>query len=85
MYKIELKPSAVRDIKSLPRPVQKRVAQRINSLARNPFPPGSVKLEASGDLYRVRVGDYRIIYQVRHEMLVVYVVRVKHRGNVYRP
>jgi len=85
MYKIELKPSAVRDIRSLPRSVQKRVARRIDALARNPFPQGSIKLEASGDLHRIRVGDYRIIYQVRREILVVFVVRVKHRGQVYRP
>ena len=85
MYRIELKPSAVRDIKSLPRSVQKRVTQRIDALASDPYPRGSTKLEATGDLRRVRVGDYRIIYQVRQEILVVFVVRVKHRGDAYRP
>jgi mRNA interferase RelE/StbE len=85
VYTIELKPSAVRDMQRLPRSVQKRVAQKIDSLARDPFPRGSTKLEASDDLRRVRVGDYRVIYQVRQEILVVFVIRIKQRGDVYRP
>ena len=72
-------------MKSLPGNVRKRVAQRIDALACDPFPRGSVKLEGSSDLRRVRVGDYRIIYQIRHEILVILVVRVKHRRDVYRP
>jgi mRNA interferase RelE/StbE len=85
MYRMELKPSAERDMRSLPRSVQKRVARKIDALASDPYPRGSTKLEATGDLRRVRVGDYRIIYLVRQEMLVVFVVRVKHRGDAYRP
>ncbi len=85
VYSIELKPSAARDIKSLPRSVQKRIGKKIDALAHDPFPHGSVKLEASSGLRRVRVGDYRIIYQVREETLAVFVVRVKHRGDAYRP
>jgi mRNA interferase RelE/StbE len=84
MYSIELKPSAVRDMQRLPRSMQTRVAQRIDALANDPFPRGS-KLEAQGDLRRIRVSNYRVIYQVRHETLVVFVIRVKHRGDVYRP
>ncbi len=85
MYTIELKPSAVRDMQRLPRSIQKRVAQKIDALGKDPFPRGSAKLEASVNLRRIRVGDYRIIYQVRQEALVVLIVRVKHRGDVYRP
>ena len=85
MYTIEFKPSAVRDIRRLPRSAQRRVAQKIDALARDPFPRGSTKLEALDDLWRIRVGDYRVIYQVRQKTLVVFVVRIKHRGDVYRP
>jgi mRNA interferase RelE/StbE len=85
MYAVELKPSAVRDIKALPHSVQKRVGRKIDALARDPYPPGSVKLEAVGNFRRVRVGAYRIIYQVRQQALVVFVVRVRHRGDAYRP
>lgn len=85
MYTIELKPSAVRDMRRLPRSIQKRVAQKIDALAKDPFPRGSTNLEAFDDLRRIMVGDYRVIYQVRQETLVIFVVRVKHRGDVYRP
>jgi len=85
VYSIELKPSAVRDLQRLPRPMQTRVARKIDALANNPFPRGSVKLQALRDLWRIRVGRYRIIYLVRRKTLVVFVLRVKHRGDVYRP
>jgi mRNA interferase RelE/StbE len=85
VYTIEVKPSAVRDMQRLPRSIQKRVAQKIDALAKDPFPRGSAKLEAPGDLRRIHVGYYRIIYQVHQEVLMVLVVRVKHRGDVYRP
>ena len=65
--------------------MQTRVAQKIDALANDPFPRGSVKLEAQDDLRRIRVGDCRVVYQVRQEALVVFVIRVKHRGDVYRP
>jgi mRNA interferase RelE/StbE len=85
VYKIELKPSAVRDLRRLPHSTQKRIAQKIDALPNNPFPHGSKKLEATGNFWRIRVGDYRVIYQVYKEKLMIYVVRIKHRGDVYRP
>jgi mRNA interferase RelE/StbE len=69
----------------LPRSMQTRVAQKIDAPANDPFPRGSVKLEVQGDLRRIRVGDCRVVYQVRQERLVVFVVRVKQRGDAYRP
>jgi mRNA interferase RelE/StbE len=85
VYSIELKPSAARDIQRLPHSMRKRAAQKIDALATDPFPRGSTKLEGMEDLRRIRVGDCRIIYQVRQDVLVVFVVRVKRRGDVYRP
>jgi mRNA interferase RelE/StbE len=85
VYTIELKPSAVRDMQRLPHSIQTRVAQKIDALANDPVPHGSTKLEAQGDLRRIRVGDYRVIYQVRQKTLVIFVIRVKKRGDVYRP
>ncbi|HUT13786.1 MAG TPA: type II toxin-antitoxin system RelE/ParE family toxin [Thermoguttaceae bacterium] len=83
-YEIRLKPSAVRDLEVLPRPVQTRVARKIDGLAEDPFPRGSKKLEGKENLRRIRVGDYRIIYEVRKKVLVVLVVRIRHRADVYR-
>ena len=76
VYTIRMKRSAVADLKSLPRGVQNRIARKIDALAKDPFPRGSKKLEARENLYRIRVGDYRIIYQVRKKALLVLVVRV---------
>jgi mRNA interferase RelE/StbE len=84
-YHVELKPAAVRDLKKLPRSVQIRVASRIDDLAGDPRPSGSEKLEGSKkELYRVRIGDYRIIYEVRRKVLLVLVIRIRHRRDVYR-
>ena len=83
-YRIELTPAALRDLKGLSRTLCKRVDARILSLAADPRPPGAKKLSGSQSLYRVRVGDYRIIYKIADEVLVVTVIRVRHRRDVYR-
>lgn len=83
-YRIEFKPSAGREFSGLPKKIQKRIAVKINSLADTPRPRGGEKLEGSEHRYRVRVGDYRIIYEVRDEVLLILVVRIGHRREVYR-
>ena len=83
-YQVELAPAAVRQIKKLPRDVQQLVVQQLEELALNPRPNGVVKLEGAESLYRVRLGDYRIVYQIQDEVLLVTVVKVAHRREVYR-
>jgi len=83
-YRIEFAPKAQRDFNALDKPIRSRLARRINSLAENPFPQGIKKLAGEEDLYRLRVGDYRIIYQVQGKRLVVLIVGIGHRGDVYR-
>ena len=83
-YDIEITSAAHRDLKSLARDVLRRVDTKILGLADNPRPPGSKLLRGQERLYRVRVGDYRIIYQIEDDRLVVLVVRVRHRREVYR-
>lgn len=83
-YRVELKPSAARAVRKLAADVRRRVIARAEALAADPRPPGAEKLEGVRDLYRVRVGDYRIIYQVADKVLLVLVVRVGHRRDVYR-
>lgn len=82
MYQIEVTRAAQRDLASLPRSVFKRVDAKIQSLSADPHPRGSKKLEDK--LFRVRVGDYRIIYQVISDRIVIVIVRVRHRREVYR-
>lgn len=61
-----------------------RLREAIDGLADDPHPPGSVKLQGEGELFRVRVGDYRIVYQIQNAVLVVLVVQIGHRREIYR-
>ena len=83
MYRLEVSHIAHRQIRRLPAQTQERVNSAIARLAENPRPPGAKKLTAR-DGYRVRVGDYRILYQVDDGAKVVIIYRVMARGDVYR-
>lgn len=83
-YEVEITPAAKRQIKKLTKSIQQLIVERLEELVENPRPPGVLKMEGEDNLYRVRVGDYRIIYQVQDRMLLIVVVKVGHRGNVYR-
>ena len=63
-YTIEFTRSAARELKALERAIQRRIATHIDSLAANPLPAGSKKLQGAAGLHRIRVGDYRILYRV---------------------
>jgi len=83
-YRIELKRSAAKEIRAIGRKEDRaRVVARIAALAEDPRPPGCTRLSGQ-EAYRVRQGDYRIVYTVEDEALVVEVVRVGHRRDVYR-
>ncbi len=83
-YKVYIKPSALEEIESIPRHAdRRRIVDRIAALADNPRPTGCRKLSGL-DRYRLRQGVYRIIYSVDDDILVVVVVKVGHRKNVYR-
>ncbi|MBU4270514.1 MAG: type II toxin-antitoxin system RelE/ParE family toxin [Planctomycetes bacterium] len=83
-YEIVLTAAARRNLKSLPRTILKRVDAKLLGLGLNPRPPDAKKLRDRDGLMRVRVGDYRILYRVEDERLVVLVVRIGHRREVYR-
>ena len=83
-YRIEFKPLALRQLEKLPRDVQKRLAGKIESLRDDPFPPGCKKMEGLPDAWRIRTGDYRVVYQVHRGILLVLVLTVGHRKDVYR-
>lgn len=83
-YSILLAPPAERQLRALTEPVQKRVVKRLKSLRDNPRPQGVKKLAGEDDLYRIREGDYRIIYMIRDKKLVVLVVKGDDRKEVYR-
>jgi mRNA interferase RelE/StbE len=83
-YRVELTTKARRELAALPRDAQERIDARILALSEEPRPSGSKKLEGIDDLYRIRVGDYRIVYRVDDKVVVVLVVRIGHRREVYR-
>lgn len=83
-YTVEFLPSAAKELASFPRDVQKRIANKIDSLRENPRPSGVKLLEAKQRLFRLRVGDYRVIYTIEGKRLLVVVVKVGHRKGVYR-
>ncbi|MDO8881257.1 MAG: type II toxin-antitoxin system RelE/ParE family toxin [Coriobacteriia bacterium] len=82
-YRILLKRSVLKDLEPLPARDRARIMERIGALADDPRPRGCEKLSAL-ERYRVRVGDYRIVYAIKDAELVVWVVRVGHRRDVYR-
>jgi mRNA interferase RelE/StbE len=82
-YKIEIKKSAAKEIKNLPSSYLNKIIDRISKLADNPRAEGCIKL-SSEELYRIRVGTYRIIYQIKDDRLIVIVIKVAHRKSVYR-
>lgn len=82
-YELVFKKSVAKDLRVFPRQDVKRIMQRIRSLAIDPRPPGCEKLSGQ-ERYRVRQGLYRIVYEIADRQLLVVVVRVGHRRDVYR-
>ncbi len=83
-YKVSIKRSAVKEIEAIPQKKERqRIMRRIGQLATDPRPPGSKKLSGR-DKYRIRQGSYRIVYSIEDKELVVVVVKVGHRKDIYR-
>ncbi len=83
-YQIEFVKQAAKQFKALLTQEQERLQPKIDALATEPRPNGVVKLAGEDDLYRIRVGDYRIIYCIQDEQLLILVVKIGHRKDVYR-
>ena len=83
-HSIEYKPSAKKELDALSGNTHGRVLKAIDGLEDNPRPPGCKKLRGRDNEYRISVGDYRVIYEIRDAVLIVLVVKVAHRGKVYR-
>ena len=83
-YRIELTPQAAKQLATLERQTLKRIAARIDALAGDPRPANARKLSAKEGLYRIRVGDYRVIYRIVDRMVLVTIIRIGHRRDVYR-
>lgn len=83
-YRLLIKASAAKELRAIPnKRDRQRIVKRIQGLERDPRPPGSQKLSGR-DRYRIRHGQYRIVYGIEKDELVIYVVKIGHRKDVYR-
>ena len=83
-YTLEFTPAALRDLKQIPKQILFRIGRKIDSLTDNPRPPGVEKLTGSENSYRIRVGHYRILYEIRDKGVLINIVRARHRREAYR-
>ena len=84
MYQVKVAEDAAKFIRKQDKHIQSQLISNIKALAENPRPPGCKKLQGREELYRVRSGNYRIVYTIKEEVLIVFVVRVAHRKDIYR-
>jgi|TARA_R110000868_G_scaffold185109_10_gene426947 mRNA interferase RelE/StbE len=82
-YKITFKKSVCKDLKSVPKSDIKKILLKVDSLAVDPRREGAIKLSGQ-EMYRIRQGLYRIIYQIRESELVIQVIKIGHRSDVYK-
>ena len=83
-YRIEFKKSAAKALKKVPRRDRMRIRDKIDSLTDNLPDPNFTKLKGDNPFHRVRVGHYRIIYEIQNDVLVILVLKIGHRKDVYR-
>jgi mRNA interferase RelE/StbE len=83
-YTVQYSRAAAEDFESLPAETQERVAVAVDGLKENPRPPGCKKLTGSKNKYRIRVGQYRVIYEIYDKEILVLIVRIAHRKDAYR-
>ena len=83
-YQIKIKSSASRELERLPRTTIPKIVAAIKELAENPFPQGVKKLTGFDRTYRIRVGEYRILYNMYDDILVIEIIRIRHRKDAYR-
>ena len=83
-YEIIIKPTAEKSMDKIPLSARRRIADAIEDLRSDPRPAGVVKLTGDENLWRIRMGDYRVVYEIQEDRLIVLVLPVAHRKDVYR-
>ena len=82
-YQIELKPSAKKELSKINNQDAQKISIAIDKLVNNPFPVGYKKLKANENKYRIRVGNYRVIYNIDSNIVTILILKIGHRKNVY--
>jgi mRNA interferase RelE/StbE len=83
-YQIEFVSSAAKEFRTLEPSIKRRIASTIDTLSQNPRPVGVRKLRGHQNLYRIRVGDYHIVYEIDDQVRVLWITRIRYRRDVYR-
>jgi len=83
-YSIEFRPSVLKSLKRFPRRDLVKIKKKIEELGENPPPPNKTKMKGNNPFHKIRCGDYRIIYEIHNNKLVILVVKIGHRKDVYR-
>jgi mRNA interferase RelE/StbE len=82
-YRIEFLKTAQKELLKLPKEIQQRIATKIDSLLVDPYPPDTKKLKNGNGRFRIRIGDYRIIYRLEEDRLIILIIKIGHRRDVY--
>ncbi|MBN1915691.1 type II toxin-antitoxin system RelE/ParE family toxin [Candidatus Dojkabacteria bacterium] len=83
-YPIKFTRSAIKEAKKLPISIWKRIKLEIYELSDSPIPSSSKRLNGYKNVYRIRIGSYRVIYELKHEIKIVLIVKIGHRRDIYR-
>ena len=83
-YRIEIKRSAAKALKKIPKANRKRIVEKIDSLSESPPNPDTTKMKGNNPFHKVRIGDYRIVYEIQEDVLVILVIKIGHRKDIYR-
>lgn len=83
-FTVEYDPKAFKELAKLDKPIARRILKTVDALSSDPRPSGARPLVGYPDLWRIRIGDYRVIYTIKDAELVVLALRVAHRSSVYR-
>jgi mRNA interferase RelE/StbE len=84
LYNIYIDTQAQKALAAMPKKVQRQIGRKIDALAKNPFPNNAKLIQRTTDIYRIRSGDYRIAYKVRHKRLLILVISIGHRKDFYQ-
>jgi mRNA interferase RelE/StbE len=84
-YRILFDKKYIKELEKIPKKIQKVIREKVSELSNNPRPDGSIKLQGSKKepLYRIRCGDYRVIYTIKDDILIVIIIEVGHRKDIY--
>ena len=83
-YSVEFRPAVLKSMKRLPKKDLRRIKKKIDGLSENLPDPTTTKMKGNNPFHRVRVGDYRIIYEIQNKVLIILIVKIGHRRDIYR-